>query len=347
METIILKGDRIQEIILAETKSEISRLKEKYSRIPGIAFIGFKGVPLAKYSIPLHVNMAEELGFKVLLEIKEENVTEEELFRLIDELNHNNDIHAIVILQPIPPHLNPMRIVNRIDPKKEVEGFHPQHLLNTMLPEVLTGRYPMCLPTALTEIFADAGLTIKKGQEWVFLVDDEFFHNSLTNMIVRTAASKVVPGDCPVTILNKNSEKIIEHCKRADFLVVVSKTPEYQAVIRPDIDVIPIPEHTPPHNQTSTHVCGMFYQREGSCPIIGKQDVAICPDQQLIRISVVCNHLIYRSVISQVVPCDVVPCVSTVSGLYRISFVSIVEVGIGNVWVVGKLIGRSVEYLEF
>lgn len=81
METIILKGDRIQEIILAETKSEISRLKEKYSRIPGIAFIGFKGVPLAKYSIPLHVNMAEELGFKVLLEIKEENVTEEELFR--------------------------------------------------------------------------------------------------------------------------------------------------------------------------------------------------------------------------------------------------------------------------
>ena len=46
-------------------------------------------------------------------------------------------------------------------------------------------------------------------------------------MVVRTAASKVVPDDCPVTILNKNSEKIIEHCKRADFLVVVSKTPEY------------------------------------------------------------------------------------------------------------------------
>lgn len=227
METIILKGDRIQEIILAETKSEISRLKEKYSRIPGIAFIGFKGVPLAKYSIPLHVNMAEELGFKVLLEIKEENVTEEELFRLIDELNHNNDIHAIVILQPIPPHLNPMRIVNRIDPKKEVEGFHPQNLLNTMLPEVLTGRYPMCLPTALTEIFADAGLKIKKGQEWVFLVDDEFFHNSLTNMIVRTSSMKVVPKDCPVTFVNRNSEKVVEHCKRADFLVIVTKYPEY------------------------------------------------------------------------------------------------------------------------
>lgn len=227
METFILKGDHPKEAILIETKSEIAALKEKYGRVPGISFIGFKGVPLAKYSIPLHVNLAEALGFKVSLTMKEENVTEEDLFRLIDSLNSDNEIHAICILQPIPPHLNAMRIVNRVDVIKEVEGFHPQNLLSTMLPEVLPGRYPMCLPTALEMIFADAGITTHNDQEWVFLLDDEFLHNDLTNMIVRTAAMTVIPKDCPVTFVNKNSRNIVEHCKRADILIIVTKFAEY------------------------------------------------------------------------------------------------------------------------
>ena len=70
-------------------------------------------------------------------------------------------------------------------------------------------------------------MRVQKDREWVFLLDEEFFSNTLTKMVVRTAASKVVPDDCTVTILNKNSGKLIEHCKRADYLVVVSKTTEY------------------------------------------------------------------------------------------------------------------------
>jgi len=187
----------------------------------------FSCFPLAKYNIPLHVQLAEALGFKVWKEIEPENVTEEEVFELIEKLNNDDEIHAIVLLQPLPAHLNPIRIINKIDPCKEVEGFHPVNMLSTLIPDIQTTKYPMCLPAALFEMFREAGMQIRKDQEWVFVLDDEFFSNTLTNMIVRTAASKVVPDDCAVTILNKNSQKLIEHCKRADFLVVVSKTPEY------------------------------------------------------------------------------------------------------------------------
>lgn len=227
METKIIKGDLIKEKIFNEVKSEISELKAKYNQAPGIAFIGFSGIPLGKYNIPLHINMAENLGFNVYKEIKSEDTTEEDLFDLIEKLNYRKDIHAIVLLQPLPAHLIPIRIVNKIHPEKEVEGFHPQNMMGNLIPEIQSNNYPMCLPTALFEMFKEAEMQIQKDHEWVFVLDDEFFTNSLTNMIVRTAASKVVPKDCPVTFINKNSDKLIEHSKRADFLVIVTKYPKY------------------------------------------------------------------------------------------------------------------------
>ena len=227
METKILKGESVKGRILTETKTEIEELKITYGKVPGIAFIGFEGVSLAKYTIPLHVHLAEELGFRVCIEIMPESVTEKELFKLTRELNDNIDIHAVVILQPVPLHLNAMRISNSINAKKEVEGFHPMNMLGTMLPEVMPNNYPMCLPAALEEIFKDAGIRPGKDQEWVFLVDEEFLVNPLTKMIIHTAALKVVPNDCPVTFLTRNSSLLVEHCKRADYLVIVTKHPEY------------------------------------------------------------------------------------------------------------------------
>jgi methylenetetrahydrofolate dehydrogenase (NADP+)/methenyltetrahydrofolate cyclohydrolase len=113
----------------------------------------------------------------------------------------------------LPEHLNSLRITNKIDPDKEVEGFHPQNMMGTLMPDVQKNKYLMCLPAALFELFKHSGVKIRKDQEWVFVLDDEFFSNSLTNMIVRTASITVVPDDCAVTIVNSNSKKLVEHCK--------------------------------------------------------------------------------------------------------------------------------------
>ncbi len=242
METRMIKGDSVKDRIFGEVKKEITDLGGKYHESPGIVFIGFSCVPLAKYNIPLHVQLAESLGFKVWTETEPDNVTEDEVFDLIGSLNRDEKIDAIVILQPLPAHLNPIRIINKIDPRKEVEGFHPANMLSTMIPDIPTTGYPMCLPAALTEMFREAGMQVRKDQEWVFLLDEEFFTNTLTKMIVRTAASKVVPDDCAVTILSKNSGKLVDHCRRADFLVVVSKTTEYilPEWLKPGVCVIDI-----------------------------------------------------------------------------------------------------------
>ena len=231
METKIIKGDLIKDKIFSEVKNEITGLKEKYGKVPGIAFIGFMCVPLAKYNVPLHVQMAQSMGMNVKTEILSNEATEDDIFQVIDKLNADENIHAIVLLQPLPPQLNPVRIVNRIAPCKEVEGFPPVNMMGAMIPDIRTSRYPMCLPTALFEMFREADFHPGNDREWVYVLDDEFHANTLTRMIVRAAASQVVPNDSAVTFINKNSKNLVDHVKRADLLVIVTKQPEY---VQPD-----------------------------------------------------------------------------------------------------------------
>jgi methylenetetrahydrofolate dehydrogenase (NADP+) / methenyltetrahydrofolate cyclohydrolase len=242
METIILKGEIAKERILAETRAEIQDLEKVYDKKPGIAFIGFEGVPLAKYTVPLHVQLAEDLGFRVFLEMQKEDTGEKEVMDLIMDLNRNDDVHAIVVFQPVPAHLNPMKIINRIDPQKEVEGFHPQNMLATLLPDVIASRYPMCLPAALNEILAEAKLSPGGDQQWLFLADDEFLINPLTKMIIHSAAMKVVPAGCRMTFLGRSSHALVQECKQADWLVIVTKHPEFMNPewLKPGVVIIDI-----------------------------------------------------------------------------------------------------------
>jgi methylenetetrahydrofolate dehydrogenase (NADP+)/methenyltetrahydrofolate cyclohydrolase len=231
METQIVKGDLLQAKIFENINAEIEHIRERDNKMPGIAFIGFLNVPLGKLNISLHIRTAKSLGFKVISEIPDENITESELFSIIDRLNKNEEVHAIEVLQPLPLHLNPLSIINRIEPDKEVEGFHPVHLMETMFPNIYEKRYPMCLPTALQELFHFHKMEIRQGSEWVLILDNEFFGNPLVNMVTRTALTKAVPNDCQLTIVNKNSNGIANYCGRADYLVVVTKEPEF---IKPD-----------------------------------------------------------------------------------------------------------------
>jgi methylenetetrahydrofolate dehydrogenase (NADP+) / methenyltetrahydrofolate cyclohydrolase len=243
METKIINGMVMRQPILEEIKKETGIARKNGQKVPGIAFIAVIGDnPLMKYTIPMHVQLAEEMGFFVLLETRHAGVSEKELFDLIGILNKDERIHAIVLLQPLPSGLNSVRITGKIDPVKEVEGFHPENILGTLLPDVRQNRYPMCLPAALYELFLQGEVKICRDKEWVFVLDDEFFANSFTHMIARTASIKAVPKDCIVTMVNSESGKLAELVGRADFLVVITKKPEFIRAewLKPGVCIIDI-----------------------------------------------------------------------------------------------------------
>lgn len=228
METKILNGAPYRDAVFSEIKNEITAIKEKKGKTPGIAFVAFTGhLPLMKYTIGLHDQAARLLGFDVTIETVPHNAGEEDMLKLIDRLNSTDTVHAVVLLQPVPKHVNALRIIERIDRNKEVEGFHPLNVIDTLIKGIYNTRYPMCLPAALFELFRHAGIKVKKGQEFVFAADCDFISNPFRSLILRTASSQVIPEDCPYTVVNSDNDKIKDICKRADYLFVISENPEF------------------------------------------------------------------------------------------------------------------------
>lgn len=228
MKTKILKGTDYQNAIFNEIKNEILEIKMKINAVPGIAFIACVGhLPLMKYTIALHDQAAKGLGFNTKIETLPHTTTEEELFEVIENLNQNDTIQSIVLLQPLPKHLNAINIIERISRDKEIEGFHPNNVINTLTKGFNKTKYSMCLPTAVLELFKSTGVEVNKGQEFVFVADQDFISDPFRSLILRTASSQLVPSDCSFTIVNSDNTRIKDFCKRADFLFVISENPEF------------------------------------------------------------------------------------------------------------------------
>jgi methylenetetrahydrofolate dehydrogenase (NADP+)/methenyltetrahydrofolate cyclohydrolase len=200
-------------------------------QVPGIAFIGYMNVPLGKYNIPFHVKSAEALGFKVYNTIMPDSSGEKELLHVIDDLNRNPDVHAIELLQPLPRWINPLRAMSRINPEKEAEGFHPENMMQLLFPGYRDKSFTMCLPAALNYIFNYYEHQVRRNSEWVMVLDQEFYENPLVNMVSRTALMASVPSHSTLSVISSASSELNRILPRADYLVVVSKQPDF---IRPE-----------------------------------------------------------------------------------------------------------------
>jgi methylenetetrahydrofolate dehydrogenase (NADP+)/methenyltetrahydrofolate cyclohydrolase len=224
MAATILNGVPLKDRIFAEVRSELGALGQPSLSRPCIAFIAVVGHErLLNYTIAMHRQAAEALGFAVRLATRPASVTEAELCEVAAALSRDESVHAVVLLQPLPPHIDAIRVISRIDPSKEVEGFHPANVAGMLAGDFSVTRAPMVLPTALLELFRFERVEPASDSHWVFVVDDEFFARPFTNMVVRTACVRVVPDDNSSTIVNSGSRQLAEHCRKADFLIVVSK----------------------------------------------------------------------------------------------------------------------------
>ena len=228
MKAKVLNGTEIQNRIFEEIKYEIQNLDEREKCLPGIAFVAYTGhQPLMKYTILLHERAARELGFNVIVETISHNAHEEDLISVVEGLNNRTDIHAIVLLQPVPKHINALNIIERIDRNKEVEGFHPRNVIDTQTKGLFQTEYPMCLPVSLMELFHHFDIKTGEGKNWIFVSDQDFISDKFRSLILRTSAAQVVPEGCASYFVNSENKRLEHYCKQADFLFVISERPEF------------------------------------------------------------------------------------------------------------------------
>ncbi|MBF0574228.1 MAG: bifunctional 5,10-methylene-tetrahydrofolate dehydrogenase/5,10-methylene-tetrahydrofolate cyclohydrolase, partial [Desulfamplus sp.] len=121
----IINGTEIRKVILEEVKAEVAQMKEKYGKVPGLVTILVGANPASISYVTLKVKTALEVGFKEIQDDQPADISEAALLALIDKYNKDPEIHGILVQLPLPKHIDEKKVLNAINPDKDVDAFHP------------------------------------------------------------------------------------------------------------------------------------------------------------------------------------------------------------------------------
>jgi methylenetetrahydrofolate dehydrogenase (NADP+)/methenyltetrahydrofolate cyclohydrolase len=215
----LIKGTDIREEILKEVGDEVKEIKAKHGVVPGLVTILVGQNPASISYVTLKVQTAERLGFKEVQDNQPETISEADLLALIDKYNKDDSIHGILVQLPLPKHIDEKKVLNAIDPDKDVDGFHPVNVGRLMIggSEV---KFPPCTPAGIQEMIVRAGVETK-GAEVVVVGRSNIVGKPIANMMLQKG-----PGaNSTVTIVHTATKDLAFHCKRADILIVAAGVP--------------------------------------------------------------------------------------------------------------------------
>ena len=157
MSAKLIKGTEIREQILEEIAGEVNQIKEKHGVVPGLVTILVGENPASISYVTLKIKTAHRLGFHEIQDNQSADMPEADLLALIDKYNKDDSIHGILVQLPLPKHIDEKKILNAIDPDKDVDGFHPVNVGRLMIggDEV---KFPPCTPAGIQEMIVRAGV---------------------------------------------------------------------------------------------------------------------------------------------------------------------------------------------
>ena len=219
MSAKIISGTEIRKQILEEIKAEVTEIKEKHGVVPGLVTILVGQNPASISYVTLKIKTANQLGFHEIQDDQSPDISEEDLLGLIDKYNNDDSIHGILVQLPLPKHIDEKKILNAIDPDKDVDGFHPVNVGRLMIggDEV---RFPPCTPAGIQEMIVRTGVETS-GAEVVVVGRSNIVGKPIANMMLQKG-----PGaNSTVTVVHTRTKDLAAHCKRADILIVAAGVP--------------------------------------------------------------------------------------------------------------------------
>ena len=215
----LIKGTEIREVILEEVKSGVEQIKEKYGVVPGLVTILVGENPASISYVTLKIKTAERLGFKEIQDSQPEDISEADLLALVDKYNNDDAINGILVQLPLPKHINEKKVLNAIDPDKDVDGFHPVNVGRLMIggDEV---KFPPCTPAGIQEMIVRTGVETS-GAEVVVVGRSNIVGKPIANMMLQKGAG----ANSTVTVVHTRTKDLEGHCKRADILIVAAGVP--------------------------------------------------------------------------------------------------------------------------
>jgi methylenetetrahydrofolate dehydrogenase (NADP+)/methenyltetrahydrofolate cyclohydrolase len=211
MTATLIKGAEVAAQIREELKKEIADLKAKHNVVPGLVTVLVGSDPASQVYVGGKEKTSKELGIYSERYDLPENTKQEDLLKLIDKLNKDPKINGILVQLPLPKHLNEEQVLIAIDPKKDVDGFHPVNVGRLMIGEP---DYLPCTPAGIQQLLIRSGVKIE-GAEVVIVGRSNIVGKPIANMLLQKA-----PGaNATVTVCHTKTKDIAFHTRRADILI--------------------------------------------------------------------------------------------------------------------------------
>ena len=219
MSAKLILGTEIREEILEEITAEVAEIKKEHGVVPGLVTILVGQSPASISYVTLKIKTAHRVGFHEVQDNQSEDISEKDLLALIDKYNNDDSIHGILVQLPLPKHIDDKKILNAIDPDKDVDGFHPVNVGRLMIggDEV---KFPPCTPAGIQEMIVRAGVETS-GAEVVVVGRSNIVGKPIANMMVQKGKG----ANSTVTVVHTRTKDLAGHCKRADILIVAAGVP--------------------------------------------------------------------------------------------------------------------------
>lgn len=225
----IIDGKKIASDILEELKKEIER-----SQKPGLAFILVGENTASKTYVKMKKIACEKVGIRSF-DFEFENITEKALIALIEKLNHDKKVDGILVQMPLPAHINPVNIINAIDPKKDVDGFHPLNMGKVLLGE--EGGFLPCTPLGIKTLLQKAQIEVE-SKHVVIIGRSNIVGKPLAVMLMQ----KQKGANATVTVAHGNTRNLPAITRQADILVAAVGKPRLvtKDMVKKDVVIIDV-----------------------------------------------------------------------------------------------------------
>ena len=216
----IISGKDVAQEIREELKKEVDEMKEKHGVVPGLVTILVGQNPASISYVTAKQKTSHELNFYSIQDDQSIDVPEEDLLKLIDKYNNDPKIHGILVQLPLPKHIDEKKILNAIDPDKDVDGFHPVNVGRLMIGGD-EAKFLPCTPAGIQELIIRSGVETS-GAEVVVVGRSNIVGKPIANIMLQKAKG----ANSTVTIVHTRTKDMESHCKRADILIVAAGVPD-------------------------------------------------------------------------------------------------------------------------
>jgi len=214
----IISGTEIAKQIREELKEEIAQLKEKHNLVPGLATVLVGEDPASQVYVGQKEKTSVALGIYSERHDLPAETSQKDLMALVNRLNNDPKIHGILVQLPLPKQLNETEVLYAINPKKDVDGFHPVNVGKLMIGEP---DYLPCTPHGIQQLLVRSGVKVE-GAEVVVLGRSNIVGKPIANILLQ----KKPGANATVTVCHTGTKDISFHTRRADILIVAAGRPK-------------------------------------------------------------------------------------------------------------------------